>query len=126
MIWAVYAMACALFYAAFTRLGVVARTRALMELLHASSRVMTDTALSDRTKEARIRQAALRALGRKLDLVGRLLVVAGLAAAPILAAGHVFGLDAGAVVALSLDPVILVVTVLGLGVVEVTRRRLQG
>ena len=126
MTWAVYALACALFYAAFVRLGVVPHALALLAVFRDAGGVMTDPALTDREKEARVRAAALHALAGTAGLVARLAAVAALAALPAFVAFGLSAVTLDALVALSLDPLVLTATIAALVGLDIARRRRAG
>lgn len=126
MILIAYGLACLLFYLAFKRLRVVGHTSALLKLFQSAAQVMSDKGLTDLEKETRIRAASIQSGKATLMLVLRLAAVPALAAVPVLVAlqAGLFSLDD--FVAFSLEPLVLVITVVVLVALDKALARFPG
>lgn len=113
MIAAAYIAASLAFYLAFIKLELVGRTVRLMADFRAVAQVFVDPKLSDFEKERHIRGAAISTLGQSVGLVSRLVVVLAAAALPVLLT-FAAGLDLAAFMAFSLNPVVLIATMVAL------------
>lgn len=122
MIPALYTLACLIFYAAFLKLRVAGRTRALLAAFRSAAGVMGDRGLSDSEKEARIRHAAIRTLVDTTVLAARIVAVLACAALPVLFATQVAGIGLDPFLAFSLEPLVLVATGLVLIALDRVRR----
>lgn len=122
MIPALYVLACAIFYVAFVKLQVVGRTLALLAVFRSAALVMADRGLSDLEKEAHVRRAAVRSLAETLALAVRLMALVACAGLPVLLATQVGGVGLGQFAAFSLDPLVLLCTVLALLAVDRARK----
>ncbi len=126
MIPLVYGIAVLLFYIAFKALNIVGRTRDLMALFRGAFGVMSDKALTDSEKETLIRTEALRSMGETVKLVACLVGVLVCAAAPIILS-DVAGLTTlQSIITFSLNPIVIVITVIGLLIVEEILKQRSG
>lgn len=126
MTFAIYALACLAFYAAFVATGLVTRARTLLDEFRAAMAIMGDKGLSDLEKEQRIRKASISALGGTLSLTARLVAVVAAAAVPVLLAHLLAGLRLEEFTRFSLNPAVLVATVALLGGLDWYRRSRMG
>jgi hypothetical protein len=125
MIPIIYLLACVAFYESFVRLNIVKRSIALFGDLRSAMQLVSDKSLSDLEKERGIRRAAIDALSQTLGLFARLVIVAALAALPVLLAIALANLDFEAFSAFSLHPAVLVSTVIAIVAFDRGRRALR-
>lgn len=123
MIPILYAGVCTLFCLTFIGLRILPRAAALCSLFRGAAGILTDPALSERAKETAIRRTAFLTGARALDLGARLLGVAGVAGAPVLAAALTGGADPGRLIAFAVTPMVLLLTVVTMMVVHRLWRR---
>jgi len=121
----VYAISCILFLAVFERLKLVASTRALFAGMRQAMGVMTNRELSDDEKEIAIQRHAVSALKGAVMLTVGLAATLFAAAIPPVAADWMGWIDLDAFVDFSLDPWVLLATVVIIGAAVWAYRRFK-
>lgn len=122
MIPIVYSLVCLAFYLSFIRFDLIGRSLALFTEFRMASQVISDASLNDLEKEKRIRSLALGTLVQTLSLVGWMVAVLSIAASPVVVAKAATGLEFGAFLYFSLNPIVLVCSVFALAGIERARR----
>ena len=125
MIAITYLLCCSFFYGLFIAMKLIPRTHEFAGVFNDAVSVMKDKALSDDEKEAIVRKAAFSAAKKSALLIGSLATVAVISAVPLVIAIFLNLFQPEVFWAFALEPSVLIATLLGMGTVEVLRRRLK-
>ncbi|MBR9652743.1 hypothetical protein [Thalassovita aquimarina] len=125
MIAVTYLLCCGLFYAMFITSRLIPRTLELASVFNEAIAVMADKNLTDAEKEPLVRKAAITAAKRSSRLIVTLAVIVLVSMVPLALGSLLHLILVDAFWAFTIQPAVLVATLVGMTGVEMLRRRLK-